>query len=431
VPFRFQPVTYASCLYVTLFAASAVSAQQFRVIHTFSNGKDGAFPYAGLTIDYHGNLYGTANQGGDKSASCQPASNGCGTVFELSPTSSGFSFHTLYAFTGGTNDGQGPYGSVILGPDDNLYGTTLEGGNTACLSGCGTVYRLNRPAERHGYGWTESVLYTFNGNPDGIYPAGPLTFDASGNLYGTTSQGGAYGPGTIYELFPSSGDWSEEVLYNFNGQTDGGNPYNGVVLGQDGNLYGTALDGGPSSAGTAFELSQQNGSWTEDTLYGFQLGGAAGAFPVAGLTLESSGAMFGATESGGPNNGGTVFSLTSGNGSWTMNTLFSFTSSGGAAGPWGNLVRDSAGNLYGTTQGDPANGNWGTVFKLSPANGSWQMTVLHTFTGAADGGQPYSSVVFDSAGNLYGTTNVGGAGSNGSGYGVVFEITSPIQNAKN
>jgi uncharacterized repeat protein (TIGR03803 family) len=173
----------------TLFSLGA-TAQTFSVIHTFSDGQDGAYPYAGLVTDKKGNLYGAANQGGNLKASCPPANNGCGTIFKLAPAKSGWKFQAIYVFRGGKN-GQGPYGRVAFGPDGKLYGTTIEGGNQQpCPSGCGSVFRLKPPLTclTKACPWTETVLYRFLGNTDGFYPTGDLTFDQAGNLYAPHSR---------------------------------------------------------------------------------------------------------------------------------------------------------------------------------------------------------------------------------------------------
>lgn len=399
----------------TLLSLGA-SAQTFSVIHTFSGGNDGAYPYAGLAIDKNGNLYGTANQGGNLKASCPPANDGCGTVFKLAFSKSGWSFQPIYAFRGG-KDGQGPYGNVAFGPDGKLYGTTIEGGNQQpCPSGCGSVFRLKPSAtcRTKKCQWTETVIYRFLGNTDGFYPSGDVTFDPAGNVYGTTIQGGSYGPGTVYEL--KKRGWTESILWNFTGNSDGGNPYSGVISDKAGNIYTSDLAGGSNNGGAVLELSPSQSGWTETTLYDFY--GTSGVIPVAGLLLDGSGNVIGATQTGGPNaNGGTVYELSPAGGSWNLTTLYNFTGDG-EPGPWGKLTMDAAGSLYGTTQGYPASGDWGTAFKLTLSDGAWTETVLHRFTGGSDGGYPLSNLIFDSKGNLYGTTNLGG-----NGYGVVFEIT--------
>jgi len=405
---------------VSFGSPSRSAAQTFKVIHTFTNGADGGYPYAGLAIDGKGNLYGTANQGGNWNATCPPMNEGCGTVFQLTPSKSGWDFQTIYAFQGGLDDGQGPYGRVTIGPDGGLYGTTIDGGNANCPSGCGMVFGLKEPTtcSTAGCPWKENILYAFQGDTDGFYPIGDVTFDPSGNIYGTTTQGGVDGPGTIYELRPSNGKWTENILYNFTGQyPDGGNPYSGVILDKAGNIYSTTLAGGINDGGIVSELTRSGSGWKENILYAFQ-GSNAGIFPIAGLLLTASGALVGGTEADGANDGGTVYSLTPSNGKWNFAVLNGLAGIGGGCGPWASLIMDAAGSLYGTTQGYPPAGDYGYVFKLSRAGNSWKETILHRFSGGPDGSVPYSTLVFDSAGNLYGTTNLGG-----SGYGVVFEIT--------
>ena len=421
--FRFIAFAFFAGL---LTVSVSLSAQTFTVLHTFTDGNDGAYPYAGLVMDAKGNLYGTANQGGYMNSVCQPANQGCGTVFELSPGRSGWAFRTIYTFRGSPNDGQGPYGRVAIGADGNLYGTTIDGGNENCLSGCGLVFALKpiTACTTAACPWAEKVLYEFQGgNTDGFYPTGDLAFDSSGNIYGTTTQGGAdNGPGMVYELKPAHGQWTETILHSFNPNgTDAANPYSGVILDRSGNIYGTTPSGGVNNGGAVFELVPSANGWTESLPFDdFQ--GNDGVSPMAGLLLEPSGALVGATQADGTGNGGTVYTLTPSNGGWSFATIYDFPGRCSDCGPWAKLVADGKGNLYGTTQGYGGAGNWGYVFKLTPSGDGWVGTVLHRFTGGADGSTPYSTLVLDSAGNIYGTTLLGGESSNG-GYGVVFEIT--------
>lgn len=398
---------------ILLLGLPLANAQKFQVIHTFTDGADGANPYAGMIIDAKGNLYGTTNIGG-LSGSCFPQFAGCGTVFELSPSKSGWKFKTLYTFQGGT-DGQGPYGPVMFGPNGSLYGTTDNGGNPSCPSGCGSVFNL-KPAKGT---WTETVLYNFQGNTDAFYPTGPLAMDSSGNLYGTTYIGGANGPGTIYELTNSGGTWTETIVWNFANGPDGANPYNGVVIGSDGSLFTTA-GYGTYGNGTVDQLTKSGNTWSAQSIYAFQNTSLAGGYPFAGLLLEPSGALIGATEWGGAHKGGTIFSLTPSGGAWNFGLIYSLRAKTCCNGPAANLIMDSAGNLYGTTQGSS---NHGTVFKLTRKGNSWTIKVLHTFTGGKDGSTPMGALVRDSAGNIYGTTLLGGVQNSNGGYGVVFEIT--------
>jgi uncharacterized repeat protein (TIGR03803 family) len=411
-------VAYLAFLTSLLLLASpfANAGEKFQILHTFTDGPDGGNPYAGMIIDAKGNLYGTTNQGGE-SGSCYPEFSGCGTVFELHPSKSGWRFKTLYTFKGG-QDGQGPYGEVMFAPDGSLYGTTVDGGNPNCPSGCGSVFNL-KPAKKT---WTETVLYDFQGNTDAYYPTGSLAMDASGRLYGTTYLGGANGPGTVYELTHSGGKWIERIVWSFTGQTDGANPYSGVVIGPGNTFFSTTTSGGINLYGTVDELKKLGSTWSEQTLYEFQDDDTTGADPFAGLLLEPSGVLIGATEYGGAHKGGTVFSLTPSHGEWNIAPVYSFRAKSCCNGPAASLIMDTAGNLYGTTQGDPGI-NDGTVFKLTPKEGRWIIKILHTFTGGRNGSTPVGALALDSAGDIYGTTLLGGVQNSEGGYGVVFKIT--------
>jgi uncharacterized repeat protein (TIGR03803 family) len=389
----------------------AAQAQTFQVLHAFTGGPDGGTPYAGLTLDKGGNLYGTAYGGGD---------SGNGTVYKLAHKGSGWVFNPLYSFTG-SSDGGNPQARVIFGPNGTLYGTTYYGG----AYDLGTAFNLRPSASACKAAlcpWTETALYSFEGSPtDGAHPGyGDLTFDQAGNAYGTTYYGGAYGGGVVYELVPAGRNWTENVLYSFGSGSDGSYPQSGVVLDNSGNLYGTTVQGGSRSDGTVFQLAHSGSSWTENLLYGFD-NGSDGAFPVAGLIFDQSGNLYGATSEGGTGGQGTVFELTPANGSWTFSVLYSLIAPPGGfqCGPWGTLVMDGEGNLYGTERCNGAN-NLGTVFKLTPSGGGWTYTPLHDFTGGNDGKYPYCNVILDANGNLYGTASAGGANSQG----VVWEISS-------
>jgi uncharacterized repeat protein (TIGR03803 family) len=382
------------------FITQSAQAQTFTVLHDFTRGKDGASPQVGLSIDAAGDLFGTANSGG---------SAGFGTAFELERKGSGFAFKVLHAFSGGSvgsTDGGGPAARVVFGPNGTLYGSTTFGGN----ANAGVVYNLG-PAARLA---KETILYSFTGSSDGSRPSGDLIFDQAGNIYGTTSSGGSTFNGVTFELTPSGGGFTQNVLYQFTGGNDGASPVAGVISDGAGNLYGTASGGGAFGFGTVFELTGSGPSRTEQTLYSFQ-NGSDGATPNGGLIFDASGNLYGSTSSGGAGGGGTVFELIRSGGSFTFNLLFSFTGTGG---PGANLIMDAAGNIYGTTTNDGAFGQ-GSVFKLTPSSGGYTLTSLHDFTGGVDGGRPFSNVIFDAAGNLYGTTLLGGADQ----AGVVFEIT--------
>lgn len=409
-------------LFLVTLMPQPAQAQTFKVIYNFTNGQDGASPDAGLTMDRAGNLYGTASAGG---------SDHDGTVYRLKRSGSNWVFNTLYSFVGG-GDGVAPRSRLIFGPNGSLYGTTTYGGgSTACPTGCGTVFSLRPPAsdcKTASCDWQETVLYRFMGGNDGAHPnLAELILDGMGNLYGTTPDGGGSGcrdcgEGTVYKLTPSNGGWTERVLHSFTGGADGGLPAAGVIFDQVGNLYGTTDYGGNLACnpgygcGTVFQLTPSGSGWMEKVLYTFQ-GASDGASPLGGLIFDSLGNLYGSTSYNAFDflGGGTVFELTPSNGGWTLTTLHSFTGFGGSE---DSLIMDTAGNLYGTTVLDGAYGN-GSVFKLTPSGKGWAYTDLHDFTGGSDGAVPFSGVTLDADGNLYGTAALGGA----NGDGVVWEIT--------
>jgi uncharacterized repeat protein (TIGR03803 family) len=229
-------------------------------------------------------------------------------------------YRTLYAFTDG-KDGGSPVVSLILDPAGNLYGTTLVGG-TGC-SVCGTAFELTPKA---GGTWKERVLYDFNPK-GGATPYAGMIFDASGNLYGTTYEGGAHGFGTVYQLTPSNGGWTHRVLYSFVPGRDGGGfkPSAGLIFDSSGNLYGTTSFGGANLNGTVFRLTPgSGGAWVEDVLYQFT-GGDDGGNPAGGLIFDAEGNLYGTTPYGGTHTAGVVFELKPSNEVWTISVLYSFT----------------------------------------------------------------------------------------------------------
>jgi len=409
---------------LTVVTTQSVQAQTYTVLHSFTGGVDGANPWAGLTMDKAGNLYGTAFFGGINDGDCDPG--GCGAVFRLTHKGSGWAFSPLYSFQG-DNDGVSPQARVIIGPDGILYGTTSSGGG---WNG-GTIFSLRPPAaacKTALCSWNENVLYRFTNPLDGISPGyGDVVFDQAGNLYGTTYQGGngtcGVGPcGVFYKLTHSNGSWTERVLYNFTGTSDGNGPYAGVIFDEAGNLYGTTSQGGKSGCnglgcGTVFQLAPSGSGWTENVLYAFE-NRSDGANPIGGLIFDKSGNLYGATS--GPGNGkSTVFELIPSGGNWTFSPLYSL---GGNGGSTASLIMDAAGNLYGTSLSGGAYGS-GSVFKLAPSGEGWTYTSLHDFCAGgspcSDGAQPWGNVVLDANGNLYGTASADGP----SNYGVVWEIT--------
>lgn len=354
----------------------------------------------------------------------------------------------LYAFQGG-NDGGTPGGGLIFDSAGNLYGTTVQGGGSAACdqipnTGCGTVFELSPNGSG---GWTETILYSFQGGSDGEFPSSGLIFDHSGNLYGTTGAGGADNTGTVFELSPNShGGWTETVLYAFGDSPDGADPQ-GLIFDGSGNLYGaTAFGGQPEcgpdgddTCGTVFELSPNgSGGWKETIIYSFPSGNSDGAFPNGGLIFDQTGNLYGTSQGGGLGTCtsrlgcGTAFELSpSGSGVWTETVLHSFgTGNSDGWGPEAGLIFDQSGNLYGTTEvGGSENCNYagcGTVFELSPnGSGGWTDTTLYSFKGASDGSLPTTGLIFDKTGNLYGTTPDGGdtACNSGLGCGTAFELS--------
>jgi uncharacterized repeat protein (TIGR03803 family) len=336
------------------------------------------------------------------------------------------SLETLHKFKPG--DGANPLSSLTLDEAGNLYGTTPAGGGGNCTPSCGTVFQLVTNSDGT---WTENLLHQFSGGNDGENPLAGVIFDAAGNLYGTTSAGGANDPccGTVFELTHNSdGSWAKSVLYNFKGGSDGDMPQSNLTFDGAGNLYGTTDIGGSGSSGTVFQLiPHSNGRWTESVLYNFCSiqNCVDGAFPVAGLTSDVAGNLYGTTSMGGVDLSccGTVFKLThKSDGSWAMSILYSFQGGSDAAGPDSNLIFDAAGNLYGATGGG-GNNNHGTVFRLIPhSNGRWTESVLHRFcslTNCADGDIP-TALAFNAAGNLYAATAYGGSVDDG----IVFRLES-------
>jgi uncharacterized repeat protein (TIGR03803 family) len=404
----------------------AGAASTYKVLHEFKDSPDGAGPSAGLVFDGTGNIYGTTTWGGATSG---------GTVFKLAPNSDGsWTESVLYSFCSLTNcaDGSNTSAGLILDASGNLYGTTYEGGSANCSTGCGTIFKL---APNSDGSWTESVLYSFcslRNCADGWYPLAGLTFDTTGNLYGTTYWGGSCFNycGVVFKLAPNSdGSWTESVLYSFCSLTncaDGQSPSAGLTFDTTGNLYGTTGNGGASDDGVVFKLApNSDGSWTESVLHSFcsLTNCADGRGPSAGLTFDTTGNLYGTTYWGGACSAlsigcGVVFKLKpNSDGSWRESVLHFFR--GHPAGePAARVIFDAAGNLFGTTVDFD---NKGAVFKLVPkSGGGWTYDVVHVFRGTP-AAFPEAGLALDKAGNLYGTTY--SCGRRYNCLGVVFEIT--------
>jgi hypothetical protein len=429
---------------ITFSLAASAQQQNFTVLHSFTGTGDGGFPMSGVIFDSTGNLYGATEFGGDTEV-CERL--GCGVLYKLSPaTGGGWHKTSLFVFTSSSTGGF-PEGNLFFDSKGNLWGNDEAGGNTGNCSGlgiegCGLIFELSASSE----GLHESIPLIFNDGDAGGSPFGGLIADNAGNFYGTANTGGSHFMGVVYKLSPiSGGGWQETVLYNFPGATGGGSPFGPLVRDASGNLYGTASNGGDVNAcpnqtgcGVVFELSPTSGGeWKESVLHTFT-GQIDGANSYAGLIFDAAGNLYGTTYAGGNTNNcggagcGVVFELSPTASGWKESALHVFTGGADGSGSEAGLAIDAAGNLYGTTaSGGDTNActgfpGCGVVFKLTPSGSAWSETVLHFFTGSPDGSGPLSGVTLDGAGNLYGTTRQGGIPNDclnaGSGCGVVFKI---------
>jgi len=380
----------------------AQTKRPYRVLYRFQGGSvgDGQYPFAGLTADSAGDLYGTTSAGGD---------TGPGIVFKIAPDGTETVLHTFRGPDGGR-----PAARLTLDEAGNLYGMTMEGGR-GCEVGCGTVFRLAPDG-------TETVLHSFRNNRrDGQHPTSGVIMDAAGNLYGTTPGGGnkgcgLHGCGVVFKIAP---DETETLIHLFGAAGDGATPSSGLIMDNAGNFYGSAEEGGSAGGGTIFKLAPDG---TETELYSFR-GGSDGESPSGDLVMDQAGNLYGTTVLGGNGMGcsvnggcGTVFKL-SPNGTETV--LYAFKGGNDGYEPLTGVIADAAGNLYGTTPkgGDPHCGNHqgcGTVFQIAPDGTE---TLLYAFFKNHQGRDPFAGLVADKNGNLFGTT-VGG----GDRFGTVFEV---------
>jgi len=351
------------------------------VIHTFDVNPDGISPRANIIQGSDGNFYGTTYSGG---------TSNLGTVFKITPAGVET---VLHSFTAGSTDGSFPTAGLIEGSDGNFYGTTANGG----LIGAGTVFKITPSG-------VESVLYAFVGT-DGLGPFAPLVQGSDGNFYGTTSGGGPNFNGTVFKVTPAG---VLTVLHSFTGGTsDGAIAYGGLVQGSDGNFYGTTYVGGTNNVGTVFKITPVG---VETVLHSFA-GGTDGSSPLGALIQGSDGNFYGTTYSGGTGSGGTVFKITPAGVETVLYFPIGFDGSSLAAA----VVQASDGNFYGTAQLGGRNGV-GAVFEITPAGVE---TTLYSFAGGTDANGPVAALIQGSDGNLYGTTQQGGA----SNMGTVFKIT--------
>ena len=374
-------------------SAKSATAQTFTVLHNFTGASDGGSPEWGVVRDSSGNLYGTSYYGG----------RGDGNVFRLQNKNNAWVFIPLYTFQS-DQDGFNA-GPVVVGPNGGLYGSTPWGGTQDC--GCGTLFSLRpspTPSATVFGGWNKQTLRNFDGVSDGYNPWGNLTFADANHFYGTTQSGGPNSGGTVFQMTYSGGSWSYANIYAFTPGGDGDNPYGGVIKDAAGNLYGTTASGGADGNGTVYQLVHSGSGWTKNVLYSFQ-GGSDGKNPRTGLTMDSSGNLYGASASGGLNNQGVVFELSPSGSGWTFSVLYSFEA--GSHGAGGSLLVDGSGSLYGVS---PTGGqlHGGSVFKLTRNGSAWTYTSLHDF-GVGDGNEPSGNLALAPNGTLYGTTSGGGA----------------------
>ena len=399
------------------FIFTAVATAQETSLFSFYSPYGDALPIGSLVADSNGNLYGTTFYGG---------LYGNGMVYELTPSAGQWHLTELHSFSPNGIDGFAPTSAVIFDSAGNIYGTTEFGGSGSCTNGfgCGTVFELT-PA---GNGiWKETILHNFGGT-DGweIHPG--LAMDAAGNLFGMATNGGTYNAGTVFELSPSASGWTFSVLLQFTGGAGGGVPYDALTIDAAGNLYGTASAGGGGSSacrygcGVVFELSPSSTGWTETVLHNFVGHSGDGHTPACTLVFDAAGNLYGTTSSGGgPSNAGTVFELSpNANGTWKETILHNFNETpGDGSFPTTSLVFDASGNLYGLTLGGGAHGA-GIAFKLTPTgSGARSESMLNTFSRQGSGGYfPNSGLILGPDGNLYGVAASGGR----NGQGTVFSI---------
>ncbi len=402
---------------ILLVAVAPFAVTQETIIHHFFAGaNNGSLPGGGLAVDGNGTLYGVTEEGGD--ISCPYHTRGCGIVYRLTPPvegSSGWNFTILYSFTG-LSDGGVPLGNLFVDSAAGvLYGTTDLGGN----ANGGVVYSLTL-----GNPGTETVLYNFQG-PEGSGPAAGVTLH-NGALYGTTANGTPQHLGSLYRLVPTGSAWQEQTLYIFGDESSNGQSLSTPVFDSSGNLYGTTV--GDLNGGTVYKASPPSAggtTWTFSTIYVFK-NSADGTGPGPYLNIDASGALYGSVGEG-PDGHGAVFKLTppsSGTGPWTYSLLYSFTDGQDGGGPNSGFVFDSQGNLYGTTA---EGGNslcsgvgCGVVFELTPPSspdGAWTEKTLYAFTGNSDGAQPEYNLALQ-GGNLYGVTSFGDLNNSG----IAFQV---------
>ena len=398
-------------LAAALVGAAAHAAGATQVIYSFAGDEDGEYTDTELVIDGGGNLYGTSVQGGDFSS---------GTVFQLAPSAGAWIHTVLYSFKGETDGGE-PYKGVTLDPKGNLYGTAGVGGLYVgpCIdTGCGVVFKLTNS----GGVWTQTVIHSFTGGHDGYGPGAGVTVDRHGNIYGMTPTGGAYGFGIVYLLQPNgSGPYVERVIHTFTGGADGlGGSPGRLVVDAAGNVFGVSTAGGANGNGDVFELTPtQTGEWQVTVLYAFK-GEPGSGFPYGALVADTKGNLYGTTYYAGANDLGTIYRLSRRNNLWVQTGIYNFKGGTDGASPLSTLVAGADGSLYGTTSEGGAACSCGTIFRLTPSDTGVAYAVMYRFKGPPDGAYLYNGMVADSTGTtFYGATVHGGV----SGEGAIYQFT--------
>ncbi len=389
---RFASLTFLFGL-ILLGGAAIARAQTETVLHSFVGFPTDVYgSSAALTMDSSGNLYGAYGGG----------AYDMGAVYEFVKTLTGYHEELLYNFGSVPLDASDPNGSVIMDSAGNLYGTTTNGGGLGAY--LGAVFELIKSST----GYSEKVLYKFSGSGDaGDLPTASLVMDSAGNLYGTTRQGSPYDRGAVFELINTPTGYTEKTLLTFTGTSDGGSPVGGVILDSVGNLYGLAGSGGANQQGVVYELVESYTSYTEKVLYNFAALRGAITYPVGNLTLDSAGNLYGTTLTGGANGNGTVYELVKSSGGYMATVLYNFSSDEGET--RAGVTMDSAGNLYGTLLTGSGANQYGSVYKLVKSSTGYTFRELWSFQGMpGDGYYPWAGLIIGPAGNLYGTTELGG-----------------------
>ena len=384
--------------------STPASAQSLTTLSSFDGGNWSHPMYVSLIADANGDLFGTTETGG---------ASGNGTVFEIVKTTSGYSSTPTTLISFDNTNGALPFAGLIADANGNLFGTTLAGG----ASGNGTVFEIVKTTS--GYASTPTTLVSFD-NTDGALPAASLIADADGDLFGTTLAGGASGNGTVFEIVKISGGYASTptTLVSFD-NINGANPAGGLIADANGNLFGTTEAGGATGNGTVFEIVKTSSGYASTPTILVSFDDTNGAVPAAGLIADANGNLFGTTYAGGATGNGTVFEIvkTSSGYASTPTILVSFDETNGAN-PVAGLIADANGNLIGTTSAGEASG-YGTVFEVAKTSSGYASTptTLVSFDNT-NGAFPLGGLIADANGNLFGTTEEGGA----FGIGTVYEV---------